>query len=347
MDMGLNILWRNPDSDPDHFIEDIDYTHMCEVNNICYFSTIDHFACSSLIFKAIKEAGVVHSGENISNHSAIYTKIAVEDLNLYTEKLPSQIRINWNKASEAAKTSFKETVKKNLDEITLPKCLSCANLHCKVHDPEIEEYTLDVLEAIETAGKHCLPKTCSGKNIKGNSIPGWTEFVKPYADESKFWHSLWLSQGKPLGGYVYECMKRSKHGYKYAIRRLKKCNDKIQNEKFISGLIGQGKNIFEEIRKIRGSRNTFSSRIDQVVGSDEIAQHFAGTYSKLYNRVKNGHELLSLAKTIDDNVNETSLSDLDRVNEELIRKALHKLKPNKRDSLFDLVSDCFINAQMN
>ena len=101
---------------------------------------------------------------------------------------------------------------------------------------------------------------------------------------------------------------------------------------------------FEEIRKSRGTRNTFSSRIDHAVGSDDIAQHFAGTYSKLYNRVENGPELLSLAKTIDNNINETSLSDLNRVNEELIRKALHKLKPNKRDSIFDLVSDCFISG---
>ena len=38
-DLGLNILWRNSDNDPNHIINDVDYTYMCEVNNHCYFST--------------------------------------------------------------------------------------------------------------------------------------------------------------------------------------------------------------------------------------------------------------------------------------------------------------------
>ena len=77
-DLGLNILWRNPDDDPNHKIEDIDFTYMCEVNDFQYFSTIDHFACSELLFKSIKEAGVIHCGENTSNHSTIYTKVSFE-----------------------------------------------------------------------------------------------------------------------------------------------------------------------------------------------------------------------------------------------------------------------------
>ena len=35
-------------------------------------TTIDHFACNEILYKSIVEAGVIHSGENMSNHSAIY-----------------------------------------------------------------------------------------------------------------------------------------------------------------------------------------------------------------------------------------------------------------------------------
>ena len=251
-DLGLHILWRNPDSDPSHNINDVDFTYMCEVNNLCYFSTIDHFACSGRLFQSIKEAGVIHCGENTSNHSAIYTKVSVENLNLVTEKPPSQPKVTWNNASEAAKRKFKETVNNNLSKIALPNCLSCYNLHCHDHDSEIEDYTLDVLEAIESAGLECLPKTGSAKNTKHNVVPGWTEYVQPYSIDSKFWHSLWLSQGKPLWGYVYESMKKSKNAYKYAIRRLKRCNEKIQNEKYLAGLIGQGKKISRKFENLVG-----------------------------------------------------------------------------------------------
>ena len=36
-DLGLNILWRHPDPDPDHHIEDVDFTYMYEVNDMSYF----------------------------------------------------------------------------------------------------------------------------------------------------------------------------------------------------------------------------------------------------------------------------------------------------------------------
>ena len=69
-------------------------------------------------------------------------------------------------------------------------------------------------------------------------------------------------------------MKHSKNQYKYAVGRLKKCNDKIQNDKFIAGVLQNKKNIFDEIRKFWGKNNNCSSRIDSEVGSDDIALHF-------------------------------------------------------------------------
>ena len=217
-------------------------------------------------------------------------------------------------------------------------------MYCKAHGVEIENYTLDVLEAIEKASQKCLPSTNCSKNKRRGIIPGWTEFVAPYASESKFWHSVWLSQGKPPLGYAFEKMKFSKKEYKYAIRRLKKCNDKIQEERFLSGVIGQGKNLFDEIRRYRGRNNSISSRIDEVVGSENIAEHFAGTYSKLYNKVKNGPNLDKVQQAIEKDINHSSKIELSRVDENLIKRALMKLKSNKRDSLHDILSDCYING---
>ena len=61
------------------------------------------------------------------------------------------------------------------------------------------------------------------------------EHVKPYADESKFRSSVRVSEGKPTVGEIFENMKKSKGQYKYAVRRIKRCNDRIQNEKFLTG----------------------------------------------------------------------------------------------------------------
>ena len=146
----------------------------------------------------------------------------------------------------------------------------------------------------------CLPSTFSNgdKPLKG-VVPGWSEYVKPYAEENKFWSSVWRSAGKPRHGPYYDIMKKAKNQYSYAVRRLKRCNDIIQNDKFLDSISSGSTNIFDEIRKYRGSQINLSSRIDEHVGSANIAGHFASIYSKLYNRVDNSKSLDLIANKIE------------------------------------------------
>ena len=76
-------------------------------------------------------------------------------------------------------------------------------------------------------------------------------------------------------------MKQSKSQYKYAVRRLKRVNDRIKNDMFINSVIQGGTNIFREIKKFRGKSLTCSSRIDNEGGAKTIANHFAGIFSEL------------------------------------------------------------------
>ena len=48
---------------------------------------------------------------------------------------------------------------------------------------EIEQYTLNLMESMELAGKESVPSSgsaCSGN--RKNKITGWNEHVKPYVD---------------------------------------------------------------------------------------------------------------------------------------------------------------------
>ena len=227
----------------------------------------------------------------------------------------------------------------------IPECVSCQDFNCTNHTEDMEEYTMAVLEAVEGASKECLPSTGGGQSKgKCDIIPGWTEHVKSYSDESKFWKSTWQSAGQPPMGQLFENMKYSKRQYKYAVRRLKRCNDTIQNNKFLAGVVNGDAKIFDEIRKFRGKNVTFSSRIDDEVGSKNIAKHFANIYTKLYNKVENGETLEGVIERINSGVSSKSQEQLDRIDEKLIKTALNKMKSNKRDALFDTVSDCYKNG---
>ena len=130
----------------------------------------------------------------------------------------------------------------------------------------------------------------------------------------------------------------------YATRRLKKCNDIIQNDRFLAHLVQGDVNIFDEIKRFRGKPKTISSRIDEKVGPKDIANHFASTYLALYNKVENGGRLDQVKERIISGISQESIKQLDRIDEALVSKALAKMKANKKDALFETVSDCYING---
>ena len=139
-------------------------------------------------------------------------------------------------------------------------------------------------------------------------------------------------------------MRYSKNQYKFAVRRLKRAQAKVQNDKFVSSIINGGVNIFREIRKFRGTGTSVSSRIDDEVGAENIANHFSTIYSELYNRVQLDEKLEQISESIERDVDKKCHLQLDRINEELITKALKLMKPNKCDAIFDIMSDFFIHA---
>ena len=57
-----------------------------------------------------------------------------------------------------------------------------------------------------------------------------------------------------------------------------------------------------------------------------------------------GEEFRAVQESIDLQVDPSLLGDLDRVNEDAVLQALHKLKNGKSDPLFSFNSDCLINS---
>ena len=343
-EVGLNLLWEDQD-DLDQS-DKVDYTFMCSVNGTNYSSTIDHFACRRRVYPSIIDAGVIHSAQNLSNHSAIFVKISVGEVDLNMEKVTMPKRVKWDRATEDAKLNYKNQLGEMLSSLPIPDCSACELVHCKVHAEGIENHTMVVLEAIETVAKNTLPMSSNGgRPTSGQKrTPGWTEFVQPYLEESKFWNSLWVSAGKLAAGDLSTAMRQAKQQYKYAVRRLKRAGESIQNDKFVNSIVNGGVNIFDEIKKFRGSGVTCSSRIDDEVGSTNIADHFAGIYSELYNRVEHGPEMEQLNRRLEQAVGQHSMAQVNRIDENVVKQALKQMKGSKCDALLEIQSDCLING---
>ena len=86
------------------------------------------------------------------------------------------------------------------------------------HIEERDKHVLDILcSAIETSYE-CIPLSAKqGPGRKpGTStqpLPGWNEKIAPLKTDSRFWHSVWISAGRPTVGslYMVMCHTRSKN----------------------------------------------------------------------------------------------------------------------------------------
>ena len=347
-DINFFIFWENSDQAVGHLIPSVDFTYQQVNNGQTHFSTIDHFAANEVLYNSVYEAGVVHSGENPSNHSPIFTKIEFNDIDTGKEQVKFRKRVNWKKSSEEARTNYSDSLATKLDQVKVPDCVECRDIHCSIHTDQMEEYTIAILEAVESASQESLAFTGGGSN-KGRSgqqqiVPGWSEYVRPYAQESKFWYALWCSAGKPDSGHLHDVMVLTKRQYKYAVRRLKRANDKMQNDKFVQSILTGDINIFKEIKKVRGNNSNVSSRIDDQVGASNIANKFANIYQNLYNRHNLGDDFAQLENEISEGLGDKDLIDADRITVDIIQKALKQMKTGKNDAVVDIQSDCLSNG---
>ena len=224
----------------------------------------------------------------------------------------------------------------------------CEDINCNSieHLTRIEEYTTNVLEAIESAGKECLPRSgmCSKRGKAKQKLTGWSEYVSPFAEESKFWYSIWISAGRPMDGNIFINMRHSKRQFKYAVRRLKRCQNILQNERLVKSLLQGNGNIFEEIKKHRSKPSSFSTSIDGVVGSVNIANCFSEIYGRLYNKVENDEHFSRISDKVTKYLENSSTLTLSLVTDEVVGKAISMMKPNKSDSVYDASSDMYLNG---
>ena len=174
--LNLKIFWTNPNDK----IQNVDFTHSSTIGQASSFSTIDHFISTERIYNLVLEAGVIHSGENVSNHSAIYCKVDIGRIDLSMESVKLKPKPSWEKADEEHKVEFSNYLVDKLGDIEIPDCIGCTNSACNVHDDDIEWYSSEVLGAVNAAAHASLPLSGGGGAGGGDShrIPGWNEHVK-------------------------------------------------------------------------------------------------------------------------------------------------------------------------
>ena len=128
----------------------------------------------------------------------------------------------------------------------------------------------------------------------------------------------------------------------YTITSTNKCTkaeDQIKRNKLLSACVGEGGDLFREIKASRKAPPVIATSIDGV--STGIPDHFGNIYSTLYNSADDAVELNIVHKRVESAVNNSQLDTVLRITPELVKQATCKLNPGKSDPVYSFSSDCF------
>jgi hypothetical protein len=341
-ELGLHSAWNK---------FEIDYTAVHEMLGQTFTSTLDHFAWSESLESSVVDAGVLHLPDNKSDHSPIFCTVNMSAIqHHFSEPKPSKPRPSWKRATDLQKLEYKSMLEERLASISAPESvLSCMDVHCQnsQHKEDLDQLTIKVLETVQAVAEESLPvPPSSRKNGKKISIrPGWLGDVKPFRDKAYFWHTIWKSAGRPINTQLHNMMKRTRNLYHYHYKKCKKAEEKIKRSKLLSACLGEGGDLFNEIKSLRKSPPVIATSIDGV--STDVPDHFGNIYSTLYNSADDTAQLNLVQERVESAVNNSHLDAVLKITPDLVKEAVGKLKPGKSDPVYSFSSDCFKNASMS
>ena len=117
-------------------------------------------------------------------------------------------------------------------------------------------------------------------------IHGWNDFVKPYKDESLWWHDVWKSVGSPTTGPLADKRRLTRSRYHWAVKKARKDTDMLILNESAKQLESKSfREFWKTMKRLKGNSKVSSNVIDGICNEQDIANNFQKIYKDLYNSV--------------------------------------------------------------
>ena len=181
----------------------------------------------------------------------------------------------------------------------------------------------------------------SGKFSK--HLPGWNQFIKPLPEDMNFWHSVWVSAGRPINTVLRKVYKNVRNQYRYAVRKIKQHKKAMKDNNYLlAAANGKINDILKDLRNQRKPKAYLPNAIDKITDPQEISNHFGSIYNNIYNHHDDTDKIQKILEDLDQKVSADDTHWLSQINSKLIFKIINKLKFKKNDENFKFKSDAFI-----
>ena len=188
------------------------------------------------------------------------------------------------------------------------------------------------MHCISVAVEENIPHSKVNSGDKCAPVPGWNDHVKPFREDALFWHSIWISAGRPINTVLHTVMKRTRNKYHYAIRFVKKQESEIRKNKLLQDCLGGKVNdILKQIKSSRKNKSDCSKNIDGVSGVKNIASHFQNIYKDIYNQHNSSEKVDEILADLNSKITANDVSELDKISPVLMKDVISKLHNGKTD----------------
>ena len=226
--------------------------------------------------------------------------------------------------------------------------MSCNNINCNEHGDYIIQKLEEAIDIFKFSANSTIPnKTYNSKN-KG--IHGWNHFVKPYKDESLFWHDIWKNVGSPTSGPLADKRRLTRSKYHWAVNMAKRDTEMLILNDSAKQLASKSfREFWKSMKRLKGTNRVTSNVIDGICNDQDIANNFQDIYKNLYNSVDN-KDLNKVVNRVNKlvtnqcNSGKCSSSHCHKITKDLVQKAIFNLKSGKDDETCYLTSNHFIYA---
>ena len=142
-------------------------------------------------------------------------------------------------------------------------------------------------------------------------------------------------------------MKHSRNQYHYAVRRIQREAEALQASRLREAAVSGDLLLMEELKKTlskqKGGQQVPES-LEGEVTEDGILAKFRELFAKLYNSAGTEDEVGILKMKLSDMINDEEKSEVNKITNEVVKKACERLKPGKDDVSESYKSDVFLHA---
>ena len=200
-------------------------------------SKIDHIVHStrSSVFSC-NPVNVYHTGDNLSCHSPMHTKIACSFAPAPACCHNPGLRFLWSTASEQDICNYKSQLHQKITSIKIPHHLMSCSGSCRSvsHRHNIDNYVAILMTCILSVCYSAVPRQRHSPNRR---LMGWTTWGEPLRRASVLWHTIWVAAGRPLSGILADIRRRARKRYHSAVRALRAVTLKLSRDNMAQNML--------------------------------------------------------------------------------------------------------------